>query len=289
MNRKNKPYEGVNEVICPNCGSENEQGKFCAKCGANLAREERSSEQDGPECQSAPDFPASSRTPHPSRADNGYGEGTKTVFRQYFKHALAALKRPFRYGSTRNEESMVHGIITVVLFSFFMSLFLYVTVDKAARFYNRSVDALFGEFSGLGFAGASFGNHFLKPFIIFLLYFAVIIASVYGVLRMMDVKTSMKEVAARYGAFLVLPTVIVLLVVLLTLWNVGGVLLAVLSLFLFLTLALSFASVFYSYKDEGGRRFDPVYGTLAVYVVNLFLQFLFADILVSSFFHVFGW
>lgn len=274
-------------MICPNCGNVNEKGKFCTKCGAKLIDSEvASTSQFADVNQNLGQNAPNTSSIHTS---NDYVEKGKIVSKQYFHHMLEALKNPTNYNKKLSADHMVNGIITIVLLSIFLSLFIFISVDKAFSFYNDSMNEIFGGFmESTNLISASFSDHFLQPFLILLIYFTAIVATIFGVLKVNNGTVSFQEVIARFGAFLVVPMVLEALIVLLAFINVSFTFMSILSLFTMFSIFISFAFTIYSYKGTGNDRLDPLYGTLIVFAVSVLLNYLFWDSLLSSLMKGFG-
>ena len=151
------------------------------------------------------------------------------------------------------------------------------------------MNEIFGGFmESTNLISASFSDHFLQPFLILLIYFTAIVATIFGVLKVNNGTISFQEVIARFGAFLVVPMVLEALIVLLAFINVSFTFMSFLSLFTMFSIFISFAFTIYSYKGTGNDRLDPLYGTMIVFAVSVLLNYLFWDSLLSSLIKGFG-
>jgi|GEM_PF-1099881 len=273
-------------MTCPNCGSINETGKFCTKCGSKIEQPVQNHSQERME----ENVTIESTTQPKIETTNEYVEKGKVVTKQYVNHFVKALKNPTYYGKDVNSSQMVNGLITMVLLSLFFALTVYFGVSN---FYQAFSGSLFDEqFLGDIFSGAdqgfrneiSFSEFFVKPFFYMILFLAVITGSIYGVLNISSVKATFQDVLARSGTFFIIPALVLFVTFIFSLLDAGYDILNILSMFAYISLYLAIGYTMYSFKNSEGQKLDPLFGTLVVLAVVIILSAIIGDNFVSNLF-----
>jgi len=273
-------------MTCPNCGSINETGNFCTKCGAKIEESTQNQSQEFIE----ENVILESTTQPKIETTNEYVEKGKVVIKQYVNHFVKALKNPTSYGNEVNSSQMVNGIITMILISLFFALTVYFGVSN---FYQAFSGSLFDEeFLGEIFSSAnsgiqneiSFSEFFVKPFFYMILFLAVINGSLFGVLNISKVQATFQDVLARSGTFLIIPALVLFATFIFSLLDAGYDILNILTTFAYICFYLSIGYTMYSYKNSEGQKLDPLYGTLIVFAVVIILSAIIGDNFVSNLF-----
>ncbi|MCU9612809.1 zinc ribbon domain-containing protein [Caldibacillus lycopersici] len=224
-------------MVCSKCGSENQSGKFCTKCGAPLAESE----------VAATTFAQQATTQAAPSANAEILEKGKHVSKQYFSYFVNALKHPASFSNQIDSRSMVNGIITIVLATLFLSLTVYSLAKEIADALMEAVG-----FFGIGdFDEPSFGSMFLKPFFLILIYFVFLNAVIFGALKLNKVQVSFQDVIARFGTYLVVPTVLFLFIYLSALLGLGVGFTAFIVSLAGASIYISIALTISSYKAAG--------------------------------------
>lgn len=269
-------------MICPNCNHVNQGGKFCESCGTNLT--------NGAASQTAASFetnaiPASNQytgnqynqTQASQGAPNQYIETTKEISKQYTSYFLQVLKKPFASTKSVGSEHFINGIITMVLYALMIPLMFYFALKGIVPNYIK--EFLNTEEYGIEFVTTfidgftqeiAFTDVVVKPFFTYLIFILLVTAFTFGALKLGRVQVSFKEVAARFGSFLI-PFVTILL---------ASLLLSIIKVdFAFYVLLIGFigsifmvpALVIGSYRRESNEGLDVIYGALLTYILTLIL------------------
>ncbi|MDE5414084.1 hypothetical protein [Alkalihalobacterium chitinilyticum] len=237
---------------CPQCGSIVENGsKFCTSCGCKLDTVvQTAATNDG----TAPSSPTT------SFQDNQYLQQGREVSKQYLGYALEVLKNPMGMGKTVNGGSYVNGIISIVLYSLLLPIYAYFLMKKVSQ----------------GFMPFSFSDIVIMPFITIAIFVIVLTAIMFGIVKLMKVEGSFKDVLARFGTFLVVPVTFLLVAIIL-------VFLSVISFSLILVVLASASyliaviSTIYSFKTENNGGLDAFYGSLLTYIAMALVAYMMAE------------
>lgn len=159
---------------CPNCGQEVDEELFCFNCGTSLKKAMDETEEG----LSPLDKPADESSK--STSLNGYAQYLLT----YFKQPSNA--------KNLNEEGFIYGMITMGLFGFMVSLFVFISLNHP----------LFGN--------VPFFQFFVMPLLAIFAMQLVVAGAVYGALYMMKADVSLKAVFAQFGGY-VIPFLIIYL------------------------------------------------------------------------------
>jgi len=254
---------------CQVCGSQNETGSFCSKCGSPLVAQDQQQYYQGQQhtYQNGPTQgqyqeqqyqqqqfgnsyyggPQGSPQPNPSEIS--------AKAKDYLSFVTSALKKPFEFGSSVNGESWINGLITLIISSLFSSFILATFVGYIFNLFNPfALNNLYNPM-------ATFFSGFLSS----ILSTAVTVGALFVVVKMINkVNVDFKSILARYGAFMVLPagiSVIIFLFVLIRLGNLAFLLFVVSLLCGFLGTILTALS----YHSQA--KLDKYYSLLILYAI----------------------
>ncbi|MFD2627237.1 zinc ribbon domain-containing protein [Oceanobacillus kapialis] len=201
-------------MICPNCGQETEEGKFCTNCGAPLPVEDKAATQEGlytdqtiPSEQPHQHVESGSTPtggqPQQQQPSNDFMETVKKESSQFGSFFLKLLKKPSE-GQTVTSSQLIPGIITIVVFSLLISLGTYIISSSIASFYMQ----------------VSFVDGFLLPLIQFLILYGIITALAFAGVKIGGQNLSFTDVVAKTGAYSVPFLVLIVVGSLLALLNI---------------------------------------------------------------------
>ncbi|MCQ6277098.1 zinc ribbon domain-containing protein [Bacillus sp. V3B] len=262
-------------MICPNCSHQNEGGKFCEKCGTPLTVEVNR--------EAAVTFEATNTSqpqqPQQPVQPNRYIESTKRVSKMYFGYFMQVLKQPYASSQNVGTEHFINGIITMVLYAFFIPLTLYFGLKGALSSVNSFSADLFGSSTSME---VPFTDVVLKPTFTFIIFIFLIVLFTFVSIKLGRVNVSLKEVIARFGSFLI-PIVAILII---------GVIMSILEIKLFAAvLALGIVGsiflvpplVIASYKKETSDGVDVIYGSFITYLLTVIAISIMGDMLLEAF------
>lgn len=219
-------------MFCAQCGTKIEEGAaFCSSCGAKVGE--------------------NSATP------NIHLEKAKVISKGYFSFFLDHIKAPIRQGFAVDRASWLNGLITLIIFSLFMSFTSFILASSISRGFN----SIFGSYM----PGASFWDHFLLPFIYMVLFFAVMIGVTFLVAKMMKSDANFQDVTARFGTFMIIPTVFALLTFLFGVLR-AYILVGLFSMGYLLSMVCAVVLTVYSYGKDQRGGLDAYYGILLAFL-----------------------
>lgn len=233
---------------CNKCGAACQSGdKFCGECGANLESQEVTVSHSIQQETAIVTSNNSSATPLSTINSQEYIGKGKVIVKQYFSFFLTMLKKPVSAAANTNKIDLTNGLITTALFTLFIPLMVFFALKN-----------MFNDYITVGFFDVV-----LKPFFIFVIYIGLIVAVIFGVLKIAKSSASFLDVTARFGSFLVLPTTLLAVALILSLIGSN-------SYIFFLLLGLMCFSfiiplIICSYKQEESEGLDAFYSILLVY------------------------
>lgn len=241
--------------------------QYCTDCGAPI-------EENGscPKCEMTQQVAASSEPEQSSQAKTYLNQG-KQVSKNYWHHVVNTVKFPTQQAETSSGVGFVNGIITILLFCLFIPLSIFV-------FLKGTV----GGFMG---ASISFSNVVIQPFFYLLLLMAVCVGVLFGVVKPGHSELSIQSVVARFGSWMIAPTVLVVLAFvcsILTMYTLVSylALLGIAGIFISATLTI------YSYRTPSSKL-DPLYAAL-IFHIAFFIVFriLSEELMINSMLNPFG-
>lgn len=237
-------------MYCSQCNSPLEtDAKFCTNCGAKVTDVQTKS------------------TASKTEATNDYVVQGKTIAKQYWNFLPNALAHPFTTSKQVTERDKINAIITIVLFSLLLPLYIY----SSARVVMH------------GFMSPSFADIVIKPFFILIIFFALLIAVKFGVAKLMKADVSFMYVVTSFGSLMVLPTAIALATWVFAL--IGSITFSSILMLLAISLTsiASMATVFsLKTKAPATSKLDAVYGVVITYVAMGIILFIIGDSLLGN-------
>ncbi|WP_164667770.1 hypothetical protein [Virgibacillus doumboii] len=184
-------------LVCPNCNSKQESGKFCGVCGGTLESMENagSTARENPTGTDANEQTAAAVTAQPQAQQTT--EKIKNGVSQYGTYFLDLLKNPTTAFRT-NENHFINGLITLILYAITFSLSLYFLANSLYK-------SLMGGFGDVAGAGSSIPFFALNSRLVF---FIAILAAVSfaGALAMIKVaknQENTKTLITNFGSLVV--------------------------------------------------------------------------------------
>ncbi len=252
-------------LICPNCNHENQSGKFCERCGNNLA--------NGASSQVAATS-ESTRIP----ASNQYLETTKAISKQYFSYFVQVLKKPYSSSKSVGSEHFVNGIITMCLYALIIPLMFYFALKGILADMSSFGSSLFGEDVDVK---PPFGDIVVKPFFAYLIFILLVTTFSFVAVKLGRIQTNFKEVTARFGSFLI-PFVLILLIALIMCFLKIKLFLAFLLFGFIGSVFIVPPLVIASFKQKSYEGLDTIYGALLTYILTFIAIGIMGDMLFES-------
>ena len=268
---------------CSNCGHFNDGGKFCVKCGHKLQEEVAVSQTAAASEYQPQPQPQTAYAPQPP---NQRVQQAKKVSKSFFSYFMEGIKHPTATAQAAGEGQFINALITVILYALSIPIMLYVGWKLLLIQFVRSMFKLpvisaemdpsdIEEFNmGINFIKATdinsiihfnFTDFVFKQGILIFIGLAVIIGATYIAAKFGKVDVSFKEFFSRFGTFLIIPTALLLVGLVLAFLHVEYfsyfMNFGLLSIFLVVPYTIA------SFKQSGTSGLDRIYSTLIVYVV----------------------
>ncbi|SES97392.1 hypothetical protein SAMN05216389_10422 [Oceanobacillus limi] len=232
---------------CTNCGQETEIGAFCTNCGTELNTEQAATLNNNPDAANQSE----------EQTENSSNETVKKlrIIGDNFSHFFMTLIKKPDAAIRANYNDFTSASITMTIFSLFIALSTYLAIHSTAGPRGMFVDV-------------SFIDHFLVPFLSFVIIFGAIGMLTFAALRMIKSELSFKDALAKYGAYLVPFFLLYVFGFLLTLINLKGLAVLIFFISIFGSLILAPTFIILSQND---RSMDRIYILIGFYIISLLL------------------
>jgi hypothetical protein len=218
----------------------NDGGNFCEKCGVKLSSHEIAATTEG---ATKPQVVPVSSTSSINL------ENAKKISKMYWGYFTTILRSPFSRSKHIGKEQFMNGIITIILYALFIPLMMYFGLKD------------------LTYIESPFLNIVIKPAFAYAIFILLVATFLFFALKLGKVPVGYKDVAARFGAFLV---PFVALFVLAFLMAILQMKLFLLLLFIGFIASIFTVPVFVigSFKNNIHQGLDAVYGTVLTYLAT---------------------
>jgi hypothetical protein len=259
------------------------------KCGAKLGEESTANQvaatnefqSSNTYAQSQPNVVSQPAQP------NQHVENAKHISKLYLGYFMQGIKSPTAVAQEVRGEQFINGLITLFLYAISIPLMLFfgweVIVDKFISAMKEGTlgvwDALqefgFGDLDAKGledYMDLSFVDIVIKNSFYLLLGLAVIGLVAFAMVKLSKQTISLQDFFARFGTFLIVPTAILLLGVVLAIIKselfLYFVLLGLLGLFIAVPLTIA------SFRKNSLGGLDTLYGALVTYIAIVIVLFM---------------
>ncbi|MEH7214246.1 zinc ribbon domain-containing protein [Priestia megaterium] len=268
---------------CSNCSHFNDGGKFCVKCGHKL-QEEVTVSQTAAASEYQPQI--QTEMAYESQQPNQHVEQARKISKSFLNYFVEGIKNPTDTARAAGENQFVNALITVILYALSVPLILYfgwsllliksteslfnlmVANDKMDVADKEEFKVVLNMVKGMDMnklVDLNFTDFVFKQALFFFIGLAAIIGATYLVAKFGKVEVSFKEFFSRFGTFLIVPTALLLLGVVLALLHVD--IFSYLMSFGLLSIFFAIPFTLASFKETETGGLDSVYSTLIVYVV----------------------
>ncbi len=199
---------------CPNCNQQTEEGKFCTNCGASLSNETTT--------QDAATVDTATQAPQTEQQTSDIVEQVKAAGSNFGHFFMTLVKKPSA-AVKANGNDVVSGIISVVIFALLLGIGYYILLKNFMEAMGElsTLGGLLG--SGEETQSVPFTDGFLWPFLKFIILFAIIIGLSYACLKVAKSNYSIQDTIAKYGAYLIPFTLLLVIGFILTLVNLSSI------------------------------------------------------------------
>ncbi len=244
---------------CPNCHKEaSPNEKFCTACGTKLDTQVGEGNPSSENHSDHTNVQAQRPSQQASQSDTFSNQAT-TFGKGFAQICLAVLKYPTSI-SQAGASGFGHGLAALLLFSVFMPLAIYAFIQNMPFFS--------------AFGGVSFGDIVPEVFLMTIITQAVVVGSIFVSLKIGKVQVAFKEVVARYGGLMIIPTALSLLLILIGFVNVTTLFWWTIIL-IGITSNLALITAIYSYASKKAQAgvdlfYLPVIAQFILYLVIYF-------------------
>ncbi|WP_273124187.1 zinc ribbon domain-containing protein [Bacillus weihaiensis] len=256
-------------TACTNCQHQNEDGKFCEKCGNSLTTS----------TESIREVSATTEAQPVSGGGQGsqYLEEAKKMSKMYFTYFLEVLKKPYASSVNVGEEHFLNGIITMVLYSLFIPLMLFFALKGVLA----EMSGFASEFLGEQDISVPFSDVVLMPTLAYVIFILLVACFTFASVKLGRVDANFKEVISRFGSFLIPSVAILAIALILSILKV--------KLFIFIAFIGFLTSIFLvpplviaSFKKQTKDGVDVIYGSFITYVLTFVAIAIMGDMLFES-------
>lgn len=205
----------------------------------------------------------------------GIGKSIGIDFGRYF---FASFLSPIKRGLSMDRKHFLNGTIVFLLYSFLTGLNTYVQTVMNMRAFHFEEETV---------EGFSFFSLMIVPFIFTAISLFIIAGIILVIALLMRSGAYYPDVVARFGALLVLPTVMSIFLFILNLINSSTILYFFVSLLSMIGLFAAIAFTVYSFYDAVRSGIDPFYAVLLTFIGIGFLVYIFQNSVFTGFFSFF--
>ncbi|MGD6803418.1 hypothetical protein ACQCVK_12435 [Rossellomorea vietnamensis] len=262
-------------IICSECNHQQEAGKFCGSCGADLSTAVESPIQPSAQREVA----AASHTQQPVYNNENLTKAKEGVSK-YWSFALNVLKSPSA-ALTGYETHFVNGLITIAVYVAAFALSLYFLANKLYKTMMGGFGNFFGE--GMGAQSLPFFDIAFALFMFALLFVAGAILSSFAAIKMMSEPLSFKGIIGQFGSVII--PFAAMNVIALIFGLAGSVQLTLLftGLSLIFTIFIMPAIVVYDRSIKSGKSVNSVYLSIGASAMSMLIVYLVVRTSVMSF------
>ena len=247
-------------MYCSNCGNTlAEDSRFCGECGTPVTLE-----GGADPVQTEGGAAAASQ----SVAQHEYVVKGKALSKSYFQVFMNQLKAPFFEAREMKEDKMTYGMISILLFSLFISLTSYLNIQQASG----------------GFINVPFFSTVVGMFAGWAIMFFLVTLVLFVTFKIMRTEAGYGNLMNRLGSLLSLPLLLVAAAFVTGLVQIS--LLSTLLLSIGTSAAtLSVFSVIFSVERSHDKAMDPFYGTIIAGIGTVIVVFIVFVSILGSLFH----
>lgn len=271
---------------CENCGSEQDEGRFCGNCGTPLHEASPENAHSSPHTQVENEGLLEKEQEREKQekiaAPEVSHEATDKVkhsTKMYGTYFVGHLKRP-SLAFTKREESFKHGLINLAIITVLMALSAYMLARNlihAGYGYNNG-----GMFTDTYSSTPPLFPVFGYTFVFSIISIAIVIFLLYAINQLFGTAYSMKKMVSVYAAHLIpviVLTGIAFILILLKSNTIGGYLLLLALGLVMTTLPVYLIS---SLLTRRPKNMDPVYAYLIYLVITGIAFVIFVFIMMDS-------
>ncbi|WP_062051301.1 hypothetical protein [Bacillus sp. JCM 19034] len=189
---------------------------------------------------------------------NVYLDQSKEISKQYFSFALSVLKQPFHYSATLGQKQMVNGLISMILYSLLLPMYIYI-IGYSLPFFDTV----------------------LKPAFATMILFLLLSVIILGVTKLMKIETNFKTIVTRFGSFITISTILLVVANILALLSIITFSILLISCAL-LGYFIAIATTMFSFHEKDRKGIDTFYAIAIIYIAIGFISYLVGESMVNQ-------
>ncbi|MEO4054055.1 zinc ribbon domain-containing protein [Solibacillus sp. CAU 1738] len=250
---------------CLKCSHEQEDGRFCGKCGAEIEL----SVQDEVAATANTNFKQIPQQPQVTQESSEQIEKIKEQSKMYFNYYMQQLKVPSTHFNA-TELSLKNSAISIVLYVILTALSVYVLIK--------------GLFGGgfYDYYGPSFFKIFLYMSVFFILLITISLVAVFVTTKLFSEDITFKEVISKFGGYYMLPIMLSILGILLALFKSYSF--ASISIYIGLAIVIGVIPIYIMVKllSSKSKGIDSFYAFIFYIIVTIVLMVIVASFIIDS-------
>lgn len=262
-------------ITCSQCQHQQESGKFCGSCGADLSSAMESTVQ-----QPAQTEVAAGVHTQPAYTNENLTKAKEGVSK-YWSFALDVLKRP-SIALTGTEGHFVNGLVTIAVYVVAFALSLYFLANKLFKTMFGGMGSLFGE-SPMGAQSLPFFDIVSPLFMFALLFVAGALLSSFAAIKMMSDSLSFKGIIGQFGSVIIPFAALNVIAIIFGLTGSIQVTLLLTALSLLFPVIVMPALVVYDRSMQNSRPVNRIYWSVGASALSLLIAYLVVRTSVMSF------
>lgn len=251
-------------ITCENCGTLQNEGKFCGNCGKQMIDENKKRIEKIVEEKIEPENTQAKEVVPPVK-ENVYKEKI-TNYWHFFK---SSLKTP---SQKSGQENFLFGLITTIIALILFVLVPFTLINQLIDTIYSGINTVFGvanNTNGLGF------SDYLKMLVYLSIFYVITVAITFFLVKKLGTLKSWKDGIVElgsYNTFIIIGSILVLLLIFFNSVQLAMPLLLVITLTFFMLIPLYFASNAYSNKHKIDK-FLRFLITVVIYAVLYYIAY----------------
>lgn len=270
-------------IVCPNCNYEQDEGKFCAKCGTATVEATTSAEQRNNEIKEesvasqlppqSSDKEQTAATIEQSNADTQQTiEVTKQALGQYWDYVLFLLKNPSR-AFNMNANHFIYGLVNMGIYVIAFSLSIYFLANSLFKRHG----GMWSEAYSIPFFRANSSMVLLMIIIMAIVFFSAFI-----VIKLAKGRLDFKTLIAQFGGLIVPFAALNVIAVLGGL--IGSLPITLIPIFASSLFAYTYIPVIFAYEkvSQVNSQGQKIYFSLLTVVLIAVFSLILSDVVIAN-------
>ncbi|MBK3497436.1 hypothetical protein JFL43_22030 [Viridibacillus sp. YIM B01967] len=261
---------------CSTCGTEQESGKFCGKCGNSITEQVESSEQTTSKQNEAAATTSSAVQSNQKTTQNESIEKVKIQSRQYWSYFIKNLKNP-SHGFKEKGQQFINAIISMAILSILLGITVYYGVSQSIKAASGGFSSTVEEVLGISLFSVIFYVFIFVAASMLIVEVVLLMMS-----RFVNQNISFKDIVGIYGAHL--SPVISLAAVTFLFYLLSANITASIMLVIVYILAIFIMPLYIICKliNEQPQKIDAFYGYIIYIVAFTIVYYIFIMVVIDT-------